>query len=215
MKTPWHIGDAIGGALAIAAVSTLGDYLWANFLPHHRPIYGLTHGTLLFLAVGLYLGVLAHKAAIGAVAGGLLGFLAAANFYVLSPILGYSPMFLLYIGVWLGLGLLNGRMLRPARRPNGRPEFLRYDRRRTSGRPEGLPDDSSSAYLPLRPRGGFGEVLIRSILAAVGSGIGFYAISGIWFPFNPRGWDYAVHFAAWTVAYFPAFAALLVRRDRP
>jgi hypothetical protein len=201
-----HVGDAIGGALAIAAVSTFGDYLWATVIPHHRPIYGLTHGTLLFLAVGLYLGVLAHKAAIGAVAGGLLGFLAAANFYVLSPILGYSPMFLLYIGVWLGLGLLNGRMRQPARRTNGRPEFLRYDRRRT-GTPEGL--------LPLRPRGGFGEVLIRSILAALGSGIGFYAISGIWFPFKPRGWDYAVHFAAWTVAYLPAFAALLVRRDRP
>ena len=170
-----HIGDAVGGALAIAAVSTLGDYLWANFLPHHRSIYGLTHGTLLFLAVGLYLGMRAHKAAIGAIGGGLLGFLAAGSFYVLRPVLGYAGMFLMYIGVWVGLGLLNGRVLQPSRAP-------------------------------------LGEVLIRSIVAAIGTGIAFYAISGIWFPFHPHGWDYAVHFAAWTVAYFPAFAALLLKR---
>ena len=170
-----HVGDAIGGALVIAAISTLGDYLWANVLPHHRSIYGLTHGTLLFLAVGLYLGVRAHKTAIGAVGGGLLGFLAAGSFYVLRPVLGYAAMFLMYIGVWVGLGLLNGRVLQPLRAP-------------------------------------LGEVLIRSLVAAIGSGVAFYAISGIWFPFHPHGWDYAVHFAAWTVAYFPGFAALLVKR---
>lgn len=56
-----------------------------------------------------------------------------------------------------------------------------------------------------------GAVLVRSALAAVGSGLGFYAISGIWFPFNPRGWDYAIHFVCWTVAYLPGFAALLLR----
>ena len=171
-----HIGDAIGGALVIAAVSTLGDYLWANFLPHHRPIYGLTHGTLLFLTVGLYLGVRTHKAAIGAVGGGLLGFLAAGSFYALSPVLGYAAMFLMYIGVWVGLGLLNGRVLQPSRAP-------------------------------------LGDVLIRSLVAAIGSGVAFYAISGIWFPFHPHGWDYAVHFAAWTVAYLPGFAALLLERS--
>jgi hypothetical protein len=170
-----HIGDAIGGALAIAAVSTLGDYLWANVLPHHRPIYGLTHGTLLFLAVGLYLGARAHRPATGAVVGGLLGFLAAGSFYVLQPMLGYTAMFLMYIGVWVGLGLLNGRVLQPIRAP-------------------------------------LSEVMIRSLLAAIGSGVAFYAISGIWFPFHPHGWDYAVHFAAWTVAYLPGFAALLVSR---
>jgi hypothetical protein len=84
-------------------------------------------------------------------------------------------MFLMYIGVWVGLGLLNGRVLQPSRAP-------------------------------------LSEVLIRSIVAAIGTGIAFYAISGIWFPFHPHGWDYAVHFAAWTVAYFPAFAALLLKR---
>jgi hypothetical protein len=31
-------------------------------------------------------------------------------------------------------------------------------------------------------------------------------------PFNPHGWDYARHFIYWTIAYLPAFAALLVRK---
>jgi len=50
----------------------------------------------------------------------------------------------------------------------------------------------------------------RGAIAAVASGLAFYAISGIWRPFDPQGWDYLVHFAAWTVAYLPGFAALLV-----
>jgi hypothetical protein len=49
------------------------------------------------------------------------------------------------------------------------------------------------------------------LAAAFGSGVAFYAISGIWRPFDPVGWDYAVHAAAWTLAYLPGFAALLVR----
>jgi hypothetical protein len=49
------------------------------------------------------------------------------------------------------------------------------------------------------------------VLAAIGSGLGFYAISGIWMPFNPHGWDYARHFIYWTIAYLPGFAALLTR----
>ena len=54
-------------------------------------------------------------------------------------------------------------------------------------------------------------ILGRGLAAAVGSGIAFYLISGIWRPFNPHGWDYAVHFLAWCVAYFPGFLALLWR----
>ena len=52
--------------------------------------------------------------------------------------------------------------------------------------------------------------LARGVFAAVGSGVAFYLVSGIWFPFNPQGWDYLVHFGAWTVAYLPGFGALLV-----
>ena len=168
-----NLGDALGGALITAAVSTLGDYVWAAWLPGHRPIYGLTHGTLLFLCMGLYLGARARKPVMGAAAGALLGFAAAGSFYLLSPLVGYSVMFVVWIGVWSGLGMINGRLLQE-----------RVDLR---------------------------DVLIRSVVAAVACGAAFYAVSGIWFPFRPRGWDYAVHFASWTFAYLPGFAALLVK----
>ena len=55
--------------------------------------------------------------------------------------------------------------------------------------------------------------LARGVIAAAGSGVAFYLVSGIWFPFNPQGWDYLVHFGAWTVAYLLGFAALLVTRE--
>jgi hypothetical protein len=52
---------------------------------------------------------------------------------------------------------------------------------------------------------------VRGVFAMIGSGLGFYLISDIWRPFNPEGWDYAVHFLSWTIAYLPGFFALLYR----
>ena len=157
----------------MAAVSTFGDFVWAMWIPRPRTLYGLAHGTLLFLCIGLVLGSLARKPAIGALAGALIGGLAAAGFYVLAPLTGSWIMFVLWIGIWVALGVLNGRLNR-------------------------------------LPQAGVSAGFARGALGAVGSGIAFYAISGIWFPFNPRGWDYLVHFGAWTVAYLPGFAALLL-----
>jgi hypothetical protein len=165
----------IAGALITAGVSTLGDYLWANVLPHHRPVYGLAHGALLFLTVGGCLGLAGGRVMAGAAGGALIGFSAAAGFYLLQRFIGYSGLFVMFVGLWLALGLLSGRVL--------------------------------------QRRDAFGAIVIRSVLAAIGSGLGFWAISGIWFPFRPHGWDYAVHFASWTVAYLPGFAALLVTPD--
>ena len=168
------MGAALIGALVTAAVSTAGDYLWANVLPHRQPIYWFAHAIVLFLTVGFCLGLPARKPATGAFGAAAVGCIATAGFYFLQPYLGYSAMFPLFVGLWLGLGILAGRVLQ----------------RRDSMR----------------------AVLVRSVLAAVGSGTAFYAISGIWMPFNPHGWDYMKHFVYWTIAYFPAFAALLVRR---
>lgn len=166
--------EAIGGALAIAAVSTLGDYVWATWIPSHRAVVGLAHGVLLFLCVGAYLGAVAGQTAQGAIAGPIVGLLAAASYYALAPVLGRSAMFVAWIAVWVALGLVNARLRRQP--------------------------------------GGVREALIRSSVAAIGSGIAFYLISGIWFPFDPQGWDYAAHFVSWTFAYLPAFGALLVER---
>jgi hypothetical protein len=165
----------LAGSLSIAAVSTLGDFIWAAGNLRHRPEYGLTHGTLLFLAVGLFLGVLARRPAAGAMWGAALGFLAAGSFYVLAPLVGYSAMFVVWIAIWLALAVMYARL-------------------------------SQSQV-------GLAAILGRGAAAALTSGIAFYEISGIWRPFNPEGWDYAVHFGAWTLAYLPGFAALLISRN--
>jgi hypothetical protein len=162
---------AVVGALFIATVSTLGDFIWATMIPRHMPRYGLTHGALLFLCVGLYLGLLAKRPALGAIGGAAIGLLAAGSFYVLAPVAGYSIMFVSWFGIWIALAVFNGRVL-------GHSQPV-------------------------------GRMLIRGFVAAIASGIAFYAVSGIWFPFRPRGWDYAVHFGAWVVAYLPGFLALI------
>ncbi len=166
------LSSAVVASLFIAALSTIGDFVWATWIPEHMTAYGLAHGALLFCAVGLVLGVLAGRPASGALGGLAIGALAAALFYVVSPLLGFSAMFIIWFGVWMALAGWYARL---------------------TGTPVG------------------GGVLARGVLAATASGLAFYEISGIWMPFDPAGWEYLTHFAAWTAAYFPGFAALLVR----
>lgn len=173
------IRTSLAGAASIAAVSTLGDFLWATWELHNTPLNGVLHGALLFLCVGLYLGALAKKRLTGAMAGALIGGLAAGSFYLVRPTVGRSAMFFLWFATWIALGFLN--------------QYL--TRREVSG---------------INFRAAFG----RGMLAAVGSGAAFYLVSGIWFPFNPQGWDYLLHFGAWTVAYLPGFAALRIERKK-
>jgi hypothetical protein len=169
--------EALVGAVVTAAVSTLGDYLWANVLPHGQPVYWFAHAIVLFATVGFCLGLPSRKPMAGAVGAAAIGCVATAGFYFLQPLMGYSAMFVLFVALWAGLGLFAGRVL--------------------------------------QRRDQMGAVLARSAIAAVGSGLGFYAISGIWMPFNPHGWDYAKHIVYWTLAYLPAFAALLARASSP
>jgi hypothetical protein len=163
---------SIIGAALIAAVSTLGDFMWASQGLHNSPLNGVVHGTLLFACIGLYLGALAKRHAAGMIGGALIGFAAAGGFYVIAPVLGRSAMFVLYFATWIALGVLNENLMRRE----------------------------------IRIR----SALRRGLLAAVGSGVAFYLVSGIWRPFDPQGWDYLTHFSAWTLAYFPGFAALLM-----
>lgn len=166
--------DVLLGACLIAAVSTVGDFVWAGLHLRHRVPYGLAHGTLLFFCIGAYLGSVNKQALKGASYGGAIGLAAAASFYVLAPIAGYSVMFFVWAFVWIALAVLVHRVLRKPAAPTA----------------------------PVAP-------ITRGLLAMAGSGLGFYLISGIWRPFDPHGWDYAVHFFAWTFAYLPGFLALL------
>ena len=168
------LSAVVAGSLAIAAVSTTGDYVWATSLPEHRMVYGLAHGTVLFLALGLFLGVVSGRPAAGAIGGAVVGLLAAGLYYLLAPAIAFSAMFLAWFAVWIALAVVYGRL-------------------------QGGPVNA-------------GTVISRGVIAAIGSGLAFYLISGIWRPFNPQGWDYLVHFAAWTLAYLPGFGSLLLSR---
>jgi hypothetical protein len=168
------IKEAALGALAIAALMTFGDFVWARFITSHRWVYGLVHGTALCLGLGLFLGVLRGYAARGALAGACIGLGAAAGYYGLARVMGMSAMFVLWMAFWVALGVLNGR---------------------------GLGE----------PRSSTAEAVGRGLVAAVGSGIAFYAISGIWTRPAPGGPSYPYLLFCWTVAFLPGFLALLVR----
>jgi hypothetical protein len=178
--------DAVAGSLLLAALSTGGDFVWATWVTSSRAVFGFIHGALVFLAIGLFLGGVAGRALAGAVAGACIGALAAGLYYVLSPVLGFNAMVVVWMLVWIALAALYGS-LNAQRIDAG----ARHDVQVNAG-----------------------AVVGRGIIAAIASGLAFYSISGIWRPFNPQGVDYAIHFAAWTVAYFPGFAALLLARRR-
>jgi hypothetical protein len=166
---------ALAAALFLAAVNTLGDFVWARWVAHHRAVYGLLHGAALCLALGLALGAARGRPARGALAGPAIGLGAAAGYYALATVMGYAAMFVMWMVLWMAFGLFGAR---------------------------GLGE----------PRASTAEALVRGALAAVGSGVGFYAISGIWTRHGPGPPDYAYNFLCWTVAFLPGFLALLAGR---
>jgi len=103
---------ALISSLAIAVVMTLGDFVWAA--PHlsHRMWYGLAHGALLCMAMGLTMGVPARRPITGAVGGIVAGLLAAASFYLLAPLMRYSAMFAAWFLLWVLIACLDGPILR-------------------------------------------------------------------------------------------------------
>jgi hypothetical protein len=169
--------QALMGSVFVAAVSTLGDFVWARYIPAHRPLFGILHGMALGLAIGLFLGAVKSATMRGAAAGAVIGLAAAGGYYLLAPFLGYAAMFVLWMALWAAFGLLAGRGL-------GGPPW------------------------PAN------EALARGGMAAIGSGLAFYAISGIWSRPAPGGPDYVHHFLCWTVAFLPGFLPLLVRWNR-
>jgi hypothetical protein len=167
---------ALLGAALLGGLNTLGDFLWARFVRSHRMLFGIAHGALLFLVLGIFLGYVRGRVLRGGLGGAGAGLAAALLFYVLAPLLGYAAMFPAWMALWIGLAWLDARLLRSA--PTG-------------------------------------PALVRGLVAAVGSGLAFYAISGIWTRPSPGRPDYAYHFACWTFAFLPGFLALLVERGRP
>lgn len=156
----------LAASLILAALSTAGDFVWANWRVRHLAVYGVIHGIVMFLAAGAILGARRGRTVTGALCGVAAGAAGALSFYGLAPALGYSAMFAAWLIVWVILGVTSH-----------------------AGR----------------------AGVVRGLVAAVLSGAAFYAVSGMWMPFNPSSVaDYAEHFVRWTIAFLPGFAALLL-----
>jgi hypothetical protein len=164
---------ALIASLVLGAVMTLGDFAWAALHIQHRIAYGLIHGAAMCLCLGLAIGIRARRPVAAAIAGPVIGVIAALAFYALVRPLGWGALFPAWMLLWVLFGVLQQKL-------------EHHDRN--------------------------GMALIRGIAAALLSGGAFYLISGIWTRDSHLHPKLALHFAAWSFAFFPGFAALFWRR---
>jgi uncharacterized membrane protein (UPF0136 family) len=164
--------DALVAALFLGAVMAAGDYLWAVMHVRHRVAYGLAHGAVMCLCLGIAIGVHTRRPVPAIVAGPVIGVIAAGAFYLLAPWLGLAAMFPAWMLFWILFALLQ-RQLRGGER--------------------------------------LASAAARGGVAAVLSGLAFYAISGIWTGPSHDVPMPAIRFAAWSFAFLPGFLALFRR----
>ena len=103
---------AVVASILLGLVMTLGDWAWAALEIRHRVVYGLAHGALMCLCLGLAVGVRAGQPAGGALAGPIIGIIAAGSFYALAPMLRWSAMFPAWMLLWILFALLQQRLTR-------------------------------------------------------------------------------------------------------
>jgi len=159
---------AVLASLALGLVMTAGDFLWSALNIRHRVVYGLIHGAVMCLCLAVAIGVRAGKPGRAALAGPLIGVIAAASFYALVPVLRWGALFPAWMVFWILFAFLQQRLDRNER---------------------------------------LATATLRGITAALLSGVAFYLVSGIWTN-EARYRSMAIHFAAWSVAFLPGFAAL-------
>jgi hypothetical protein len=107
---------ALLGALVIGAFSTAADFVWATWIDRATIALGLLHGSVLFLAIGLFLGTLTGRPLQGATGGLVAGLAGAGIYYALVPAVGFSAMFVAWFALWILLALICSWL-------RGRPEL--------------------------------------------------------------------------------------------
>jgi hypothetical protein len=112
---------AIVGVFAVAAVATIGDFIWYTYGVRHTMVSGLVHGAVVLASVGAVLGAAAGRALKGLPIGALAGLGGAAAYYVLVAVVDRrtygSAIPAAWVITWLILAALEGRWLRaPERR---------------------------------------------------------------------------------------------------
>jgi hypothetical protein len=159
-------------SLFLGAVMALGDYAWAAMHIQHRVAYGLAHGAVMCLCLGIAIGVHTRRPAPAALAGPVIGVIAAGAFYLLAPSLRMAAMFPAWMLFWILFALLQQRLREGER---------------------------------------IAAAAARGSVAAVLSGLAFYAISSIWTGPSRDAPSLVLHFAAWSFAFLPGFLVLFWR----
>jgi hypothetical protein len=103
---------AFAASLFLAVVMTTGDFVWAFFSVPHLAVYGVAHGAVMCLAIGAVIGARARRPAAGALAGPLVGVLAAGAFYALAPALRWTAMLPAWMLFWILFAVLQQRLTR-------------------------------------------------------------------------------------------------------
>jgi hypothetical protein len=102
--------DALMASLALGAVMTFGDFAWAALDIRHRVAYGIVHGATMCLCLGLAVGVRARRQTVAAIAGLVIGVIAAVTFYALAPVLRLGAMFPAWMLLWILFAVLQHRL---------------------------------------------------------------------------------------------------------
>ena len=101
---------ALVAAIILAALSTLGDFLWAHHGIKHRMFAGILHGALLCLCLGVVLGYggkTAKSILLGALGGLVIGILSAGGYYLMRPFIRSEAVIVAWMELWILAALLH------------------------------------------------------------------------------------------------------------
>ncbi len=101
---------ALVAAIILAALSTLGDFLWAHHGIKHRMFTGILHGALLCLCLGVVLGYggkTLQTILLGALGGLAIGILSAGGYYLMRPIIRSDAVIVAWMELWILAALLH------------------------------------------------------------------------------------------------------------
>jgi hypothetical protein len=101
---------ALAASVFLGVVATLGDFAWAYWNVRHTTLYGVIHGAVFCLAIGSAIGLRAGRLAPAAVAGPLVGMIAAGVFYMLAPMMRMGAMFPAWMLLWICFALLQRQL---------------------------------------------------------------------------------------------------------
>ena len=164
--------------LLVAAVATLGDFIWYNYGVEHTMVAGIIHGAVLLTAVGAALGAANATIARGLPIGFAAGIGGALCFYALAAVLGRQLAFSVaipasWMATWVLLSVLEGKWLRAA---------------------------NPRAWRTIAARGALAAVIGGAAFALVAN--------TLWGQPPEGGRNYLLQFAAWAFAWAPGLLIL-------